>query len=99
MLVQQYFEFRCKAGEIITPDSWVFPRGYASTMPLRSCDVSVRFSHSFRNRIDLGSFRDGNFQRLICFIDGIVAKPPPTKMELSDYPDGWKYWLDHIRGY
>ena len=56
--LEQYFEFRRKSGEIITPDSWVFPRGYTSTMPLRSCDVSVRFSHSFRNRIDLGSFRD-----------------------------------------
>ena len=42
---------------------------------------------------------NGNFQRLICFVDGMVAKPPPTKMELSDEPDGWKYWLDHIRGY
>ena len=42
---------------------------------------------------------NGNFQRLICFVDGRVAKPPPTKMELSDYPDGWKYWLDHVRGY
>ena len=38
------------------------------------------------------------FQRLICFVDGRVAKPPPIKMELSDKPDGWKYWLDHLRG-
>jgi len=33
------------------------------------------------------------------FVDGIVTKPPPTRMELSDEPDGWKYWLDHVRGY
>ena len=39
------------------------------------------------------------FQRLICFVDGKVSKPPPTKLEFSDKPDGWKYWLDHVRGY
>jgi hypothetical protein len=39
------------------------------------------------------------FQRLIRFIDGKVAKPPPIRLELMDYPDGWKYWLDHLRGY
>ena len=59
--LEQYFEFRRKSGEIITPDSWVFPRGYTATLPLRSCDVSVSFSHSFRNRIDLGSFRDNRY--------------------------------------
>jgi len=41
----------------------------------------------------------GNFQRLICFVDGIVSKPPPTKMEFSDKPEGWKNWLDHVRGF
>ena len=40
----------------------------------------------------------GNFQRIICFKDGFITKPPPTKLEISDYPEGWKYWLDHIRG-
>jgi len=39
------------------------------------------------------------FQRLICFRDGWVVKPPPIKFEYSDSPDGWKYWLDHIRGF
>jgi len=39
------------------------------------------------------------FQRLICFRDGWVVKPPPIKFEYSDKPDGWKYWLDHVRGY
>jgi len=39
------------------------------------------------------------FQRLICFVDGRVAKPPPIKMEISDNHDNWKYWLDHLRGY
>lgn len=53
-----YFESRRKNGEIITFDSWVFLRGRAKTMPLRSCDITVRFSHSFRNRIDFGEFRD-----------------------------------------
>jgi len=39
------------------------------------------------------------FQRLICFVDGRVVKPPPIKFEYSDKPDGWKYWLDHVRGF
>jgi len=39
------------------------------------------------------------FQRLICFVDGRVSKPPPIKMEYSDNLDGWKYWIDHVRGY
>lgn len=42
---------------------------------------------------------DGNFQRLICFRKGWVVKPPPISMEISDHYDGWKYWLDHVRGY
>jgi len=42
---------------------------------------------------------EGVFQRLIRFVDYRVAKPPPIKMDLIEEPDGWKYWLDHIRGY
>jgi hypothetical protein len=42
---------------------------------------------------------DANFQRLICFRKGWVVKPPPIKMELSDDYVGWKYWLDHMKGY
>ena len=42
---------------------------------------------------------DGNFQRLICFRQGWVVKPPPIMMELSDDCVGWKYWLDHVRGF
>ena len=42
---------------------------------------------------------DANFQRLICFRKGWVVKPPPIKMDLSDDYVGWKYWLDHMKGY
>jgi len=42
---------------------------------------------------------DGDFQRLVCFRDGRVLKPPSIKMEFSDNHEGWKYWLDHVRGY
>jgi integrase len=56
--LDRYFDSRRKNGEIITSDSWVFLRGRARTMPLRSCDITVRFSHSFRNHIDFGEFRD-----------------------------------------
>ena len=40
---------------------------------------------------------DGDFQRLICFKDGIAVKPPPMEFEFSDEHDGWKYWLDPVR--
>jgi hypothetical protein len=42
---------------------------------------------------------DGKFQRVICFREGWALKPPPTSMEFSDEPEGWKYWLDHLRGF
>ena len=42
---------------------------------------------------------DGDFQRLLCFKDGYVVKPPPIAFEFSDDHQGWKYWLDHVRGY
>jgi hypothetical protein len=42
---------------------------------------------------------DGDFQRLVCFRDGRVLKPPSVKLEFSDNHEGWKYWLDHVRGY
>ena len=42
---------------------------------------------------------DGDFQRLICFKDGLVVEPPPIPFEFSDNHEGWKYWLDHVRGY
>lgn len=42
---------------------------------------------------------NGDFQRLIRFVDGFVAKPPPIRFDLVEEPDGWKYWLDHLRGY
>ena len=31
---------------------------------------------------------DGDFQRLICFRDGRVLKPPSVKMEFSDNHEG-----------
>jgi hypothetical protein len=42
---------------------------------------------------------DGDFQRLVCFKDGLSVKPPPIAFEFSDDHQGWKYWLDHVRGY
>ena len=42
---------------------------------------------------------DGDFQRLLCFKDGLVVEPPPIPFEFSDNHEGWKYWLDHVRGY
>ena len=39
---------------------------------------------------------DNEFQRLICFVDGRVVKPPPIPFEFSDNPEGWKYFLDHV---
>ena len=42
---------------------------------------------------------DGDFQRLLCFKDGLVVEPPPIPFEFSDNHDGWKYWLEHVRGY
>ena len=53
-----HLESRRKNGEILTPDSWVFPRGRNHTLPLRSGDITVRFLNSFRNRIDLGEIID-----------------------------------------
>ena len=41
----------------------------------------------------------GDFQRLLCFKDGLAVKPPPIPFEFSDNHEGWKYWLDHIRNY
>ena len=32
----------------------------------------------------------GDFQRLVCFSEGRVLKPPSIKMEFSDIPDDWK---------
>ena len=29
----------------------------------------------------------------------IVVEPPPIPFEFSDNHEGWKYWLDHVRGY
>ena len=40
-----------------------------------------------------------DFQRLVCFKDGLAVKPPPIAFEFSDDHKGWKYWLDHVRGY
>ena len=40
-----------------------------------------------------------DFQRLLCFKDGLVVEPPPIPFEFSDHHEGWKYWLDHVRGY
>jgi len=40
-----------------------------------------------------------DFQRLICFKDGLVVEPPPIPFEFSDDHQGWKYWLDHVSGY
>ncbi|QLH03137.1 hypothetical protein C5F47_06025 [Nitrosopumilus cobalaminigenes] len=42
---------------------------------------------------------EANFQRLICFREGWVVKPPPVGMEISDNPEGWKYWVEHLRGF
>ena len=39
---------------------------------------------------------DGDFQRLLCFKDGLVVEPPPIPFEFSDNHEGWKYWLDHV---
>ena len=41
----------------------------------------------------------GDFQRLVCFKDGLAVKPPLIAFEFSDDHEGWKYWLDHVRGY
>lgn len=41
---------------------------------------------------------EGVFQRLICFRDGFVAKPPEIRLEIVDNPEGWKYWSEHLRG-
>jgi len=42
---------------------------------------------------------NGKFQRLIKFSNGFVLKPPPIRLDLIDEPEGWKYWIDHLRGY
>ena len=42
---------------------------------------------------------EGDFQRLLCFQDGLSVKPPPIPFEFSDNHEGWKYWLDFVRNY
>jgi len=52
--LEEYFDYRRRKGEKLTPDSWVFAKTTDPTKPLRTQDITVRFSHSLSNKIDLG---------------------------------------------
>ena len=52
--LEEYFDYRKRNGEKLTPDSWVFAKTTDTSKPLRTQDVTVKFSHSLSNKIDLG---------------------------------------------
>jgi integrase len=52
--LEEYFDYRRRNGEKLTSDSWVFAKTTDTSKPLRTQDVTVKFSHSLSNKIDLG---------------------------------------------
>ncbi|MBM3896544.1 MAG: hypothetical protein FJ360_02210 [Thaumarchaeota archaeon] len=52
--LEEYFAYRRRNGEKLTPDSWVFAKTTNPSKSLRTQDITVKFSHSLSNRIDLG---------------------------------------------
>ena len=45
------------------------------------------------------TFRDKISSQTAGSQDGIAVKPPPIPFEFSANHEGWKYWLDHVRGF
>ena len=68
-------------------------------MELKTKKNVLSFNRTKETYLSKISNQAGDFQRLICFQDGFVVKPPPMPFEFSDNHEGWKYWLDHVRGY
>lgn len=64
--LDEYLEFRARKGEIITPDSWVFPAYSDPTKPIASESLTTTMARYVSNSLGREQAKNGRFKTMSC---------------------------------
>ena len=87
--LDEYFEFRKKNGEKLTPDSWVFSSASDPNKPLTTQNIVTQFSHKCKDKIDRGEFKNNRYDISITYgirkrWDTIVKSNPEVNRDIIE---------------